>query len=125
AIDHAQGALDFATEIAMAWSVDDVDLGILEEERSVLGENGDAALALEVVGIHHALDNFLVGAENAALAQHSVDKRRFAVVDVRDDSDVANVFTHVAANSADTKIAAETTSSQEILPCSQVRSSKL
>jgi len=35
----------------------------------------------------------LVGAKNAALLQHGVHERGLAMVDVRDDSDVANAQT--------------------------------
>ena len=55
----------------------------------VLGENRDAALALEVGVVHRALGDALVGAERAALVQQRVDERGLAVVDVGDDGDVA------------------------------------
>ena len=55
----------------------------------VLGEDRDAALALEVVVVHRALGDALVGAERAALVQQRVDQRGLAVVDVGDDGDVA------------------------------------
>ena len=96
AIDHAQGALDFAAEVAVAGRVDDIDFGVVEKERGVFGEDGDAALALEVVGIHDALDDGFVGAEDAGLPEHGVDEGGFAVVDVGDDGDVANVLGHGA-----------------------------
>ena len=67
----------------------------MKKERGILGENGDAALAFQVVRVHDALDEFLVGAENAALAQHGVDQSGLAVVDVRDNGDIANVLAHV------------------------------
>ena len=62
----------------------------------VLGQDGDAALALQVVGVEDALAlcSFAL-AELAALAQHLVDQRGLAVVDVGDDGDVANVVTHL------------------------------
>ena len=60
------------------------------EDGRVLGENRDTALALQLVGIHHALDVVFVGTECAALIEHGVDQRGFAVVDVRDDGDIAN-----------------------------------
>ena len=63
------------------WSVV-VDGGVLRQDR-------DAALALELVRVHHALGDPLVGAEDAALVQQRVDQRRLAVVDVGDDGDVA------------------------------------
>ena len=55
----------------------------------VLGQDGDAALALEVVVVHRALGDPLVRAERAALVQQRVDQRGLAVVDVGDDGDVA------------------------------------
>src|ERR1700728_2509529 len=91
AVDDFQGALDFAAEVAVTERIDDVDLGSVVTDAGVLGENGDAALALEVVGIHDAVGHFFVGAEDAALAQHGVDERGFAVIDVRNDGDVARV----------------------------------
>ena len=78
----------------MAGRVHDIDFGFVEKESGVLGENGDAAFALEVVGIHDALDEFLIGAEDAGLAEHGVDESGFAVVDVGDDSDIADILTH-------------------------------
>ena len=56
----------------------------------VLGEDGDAALFFEVVGVHDALGDGLIGAEGAGLTQHGVDERGLAVIDVRDDGDVAD-----------------------------------
>ena len=55
AVDHVEDALDLAAEIGVARRVDDVDAGVLPEDRGGLGEDGDAALALQVVGIHRAL----------------------------------------------------------------------
>ena len=90
AVDHLQGALDFAAEIAVAGRVDNVDLDVVIEDGGVLGQNRDAALALQFVRVHDALDVVLVGAKRAALLQHGVDQRGLAVVDVRDDGDIAN-----------------------------------
>ena len=61
---------------------------------AVLGQDRDAALALEVVAVHHALGHFLVVAEGAALAQQLVDQRGLAMVDVGDDGDVADLAGH-------------------------------
>ena len=76
----------------MAWGVDDVDLHILVLDRAVLGKNGDAALALLIVGVEHALVNLLVLTEHAGGIQHAVDHRGLAVVDVGDNRDIANVL---------------------------------
>ena len=91
AVDHVEDALDLAAEIGVAGRVDDVDAGVLPEDRGRLGEDGDAALALEVVGIHGALGHALVLAEGAGLLQQPVDQRGLAMVDMGDDGDVAKI----------------------------------
>ena len=89
AVDHPQHALDLAAEIGVARRVDDVDVRVAVADRAVLGEDRDPALALEVVGVHHAFGDVLVLRERAGLDQQLVDERRLAVVDVGDDRDVA------------------------------------
>ena len=103
AVDHRQAALDLATEVGVAGGVDDVDddgVAVLvgQVDRGVLGEDGDAALALEVHRVHHAGLRLVVvralalGApEGAGLAEEGVDQGRLAVVDVGDDRHVAQV----------------------------------
>jgi len=76
----------------VAGGVHDVDLDALPPHRRVLGQDGDPPLALERVGIHDALVHLLVGPEGPRLAEHLVDQRRLAVVDVRDDGDIANLL---------------------------------
>ena len=92
AVDHLQDALHLAAEIGVAGSVDDVDVVILVLERGVLGLDRDALFALEVHRVHDALDDGLVGAEGARLAQELVDERGLAVVNVGNDGDVANLL---------------------------------
>ena len=92
AVDHRQPALDLAAEVGVARRVDDVELHAVVADRGVLGEDGDALLALEVHRVHDAVVDVLVGAEGAALPQHRVDQRRLAVVDVGDDGDVAEIL---------------------------------
>ena len=78
-------------------------LHALPSHGGVLREDGDAALALELVRVHHALGHLLVGAEDAGLVQHGVDQRGLAVVDVGDDGDVAEIgtaFRHETAHRA-------------------------
>ena len=78
-------------EIGVAGGVDDVDAGVLPDDRGRLGEDGDAALALEIVRIHHPFGDALVLAEGAGLLEQLVDEGRLAVVDVGDDGDVAEL----------------------------------
>ena len=89
-----EDALDLGAEIGVAGGVDDVDVGGRRRaplDRGAFGEDGDPALFLEVVGIHRPLLDALVVAEGAGLAEELVDERRLAVIDVRDDRDVAQV----------------------------------
>ena len=89
AIHHRQDTLDFTAEVGVAGGVDDVDAGIFPFDRGRFGENGNAALFFDVVGIHHAFHHALVFAERTGLLQKLVNKRRFSMVNVRDDRDVA------------------------------------
>ena len=59
--------------------------------RGAFGQDGDAALALLIVGIHGALGHVLVLAHRAGLLQQLVDQRGLAMVDMGDDGDVADI----------------------------------
>ena len=90
AVDHGQGPLDLAAEVGVARGVDEVDLHVaFHVIDGRLGQDRDAPLALLVVGVHDPVDEGLVGAEDAGGAQHGVDQRGLAVVDVGDEGDVA------------------------------------
>jgi hypothetical protein len=89
AVDQLERALDLATEVGVAGRVDQVDLHVPSTDRSRLGEDGDAALALLVVGVHDPVDDGLVGGEGAGGTQQRIDQGGLAVVDVRDEGDVA------------------------------------
>ena len=91
AVDHGEPALDLAPEVRVAGSVNEVELDAAMAHRRVLGEDRDPALALLVHRVHHAVGELLVRGEHAGLAEHRVDERRLAVVDVGDDRDVADV----------------------------------
>ena len=77
----------------MTRGVDDVDGDVAIFNGRVLGQDGDALLALQVHRVHDAVLDvtllLLVHAESTLLEQHGVDEGRLAVVDVRDDRDVA------------------------------------
>ena len=88
-VDHRERAFDLAPEVRMARRVDDIDQVVAKPHGGVLGEDGDAAFALEIGVVHHALGNLLIGAERAALPQQCVDERGLAVIDVRDDREIA------------------------------------
>ena len=75
----------------MARRVDDVDAVIAVLDGGDLGGDGNAALALLVAAVHdQVLAHFgLVVAEGLGLLEQAVDQRRLAVVDVRDNRDIA------------------------------------
>ncbi len=103
AVDHGECPLDLAAEVGMPGCVDDVQRDvvavarIVPDERRVLREDRDPLLTLEVARVHDALRDLLVRAEGSGLVEHRVDERGLAVVDVRDDRQVADVAaaTHV------------------------------
>ncbi len=91
AVDHGQPTLHLAAEVGVAGRVDDVDLDAAPAHGGVLGQDGDALLALEVAGVHDPVGELLVGAERPGLAQQRVDQGRLAVVDVGHDGHVPDV----------------------------------
>ena len=94
AVDHLQNALDLAGEIGMARGIDDVDLHALVGAGAVLGQNGDAALTLDIAAVHDTLCHDLIVAESAALTQQGIHQRGLAVVNVSDNGDVAQIVTN-------------------------------
>jgi hypothetical protein len=97
-VGHHQRALDLTTEIGVAGGIDDVDLDALVPDAGVLREDGDAALFLEIVRVHHPFGDDLVVSEGAGLAKNEIHERGLAMVDVGDDGDVTEILTrHMAA----------------------------
>ena len=90
-----QRARDFVGEIDVAGSVDEIELISLAVVRGVhhadgVGFDGDAALALEVHGVEHLGLHFARG-EGSGHLQQAVGERGFAMVDMRDDREIADV----------------------------------
>ena len=90
AIDHGEDALHLAAEIGVAGGVDDVELHTLPFHGRALGQDGDAALALEVIAVHGALGHGLVFAEGSGLFEQLIEQCGLAVVNVRDDGEVTH-----------------------------------
>ncbi len=93
-VDHREHALHLAAEVGVSGGVDDVDAVVVPADGGVLGEDGDAALLLQRVGVHHPLDRTEAVAERAGLLQELVDQCGFAMIDMGDDGDVAKGFDH-------------------------------
>ena len=88
AVHHRQRPLDLAAEIGVSGRVDDVDQDVVVVNGGVLGEDGDAAFALEVGVVHDPVGDLLIRPKRPALPQQRVNQRGLAVVDVRDDRHV-------------------------------------
>jgi hypothetical protein len=76
----------------VARGVDDVHLHAAPSHGGVLGQNGDALLALEIARVHDPVGHLLVGAERARLTEQGVDQGRLAVVDVGHNGHISDVF---------------------------------
>ena len=100
-VAHVEDALHLAAEVGVARGVDEVELVPLVADGRVLGHDGDAALALEVVAVHDAGAPGLVLPPDLGLGEHGVDEGRLAVVDVRDDGDIAEERRGVAVAGAE------------------------
>jgi hypothetical protein len=89
AIDHAEDAFDFSTEIGVAWGIDNVNADIVIFEGGVFGFDGDTPFPLEVHGVHHAFGDNLVGAEGTCLAEELIHESGLAVIDVGNDCNIS------------------------------------
>ena len=78
----------------MARGINNVDLDALVGAGAVLGQNGNAALTLDIAAVHDALSHDLIIAECAALTQHCVHQGGLAVVNVSDNGNVAQIVTN-------------------------------
>ena len=98
AVDHRQRTLDFTAEVRVAGGVDDVDVRALPAHGAVLGQDGDATFFFDGVVVHHRVNDFLVFSKGAGLAQQLVHHGGFAVVNVGNDRNIADlVGTHGGA----------------------------
>ena len=91
-IDHAEDTFDLTAEVGVARRVDELDLYALELDGGALRLDGNAALALQVARVHHALGHLLVFPERSRIGQKTVDQGGLPVVDVRDDREVSQIF---------------------------------
>ena len=76
----------------MAGGVHDIDAVIVPFDRGILGQDGNAALALLVIAIHDQFRAFIATVKGAGLTQQLVNHRGFTMVNVGDDGDIAQFF---------------------------------
>src|SRR5208337_2151593 len=99
AVHHLQGALHFAAKIGVPGRVHNIDFDARIKHSRILGEDGDAALAFQIVRVHDALGDGLVVAEGATLSKHGVNQRGLAVVHMGNNGDVANTWVQIENSS--------------------------
>jgi hypothetical protein len=88
---HLQNSFHFTTKVGVAWSINDVDSHAIPHHGNVLGQNGNPAFSLQVIGVQNAGAHLLILAEHAALFNKAIHERSFPVVNVCDDGNIANV----------------------------------
>ena len=76
----------------MPGRIRDIDRDPLVRNGGIFSQNRDAALSLKLIGIHHHLLSLVrLNREGACLLKHRVHQRCFAMVNVRDDGNVAQI----------------------------------
>ena len=90
-VHHGKHALHLAAEIGVPRRVHDVETVVVPLERGGLGQDGDAALPLLVVGVHGALLDLLVVPEGVRALEHGVHEGGLAMVHMGDDGDVTDL----------------------------------
>ena len=88
-VNHRHYAFNFAAEVGVARGIHDVDVVAVPVDGGVFRQNGNTALFLLVVGVHHALVVELVALQGAGLTQEFVYQGGLTMVNVSNDGDVA------------------------------------
>ena len=93
---HLIGEIDVAGRVHQ---IEDIGLSVLGlvVETHRLRLDGDAALALDVHRVEHLLDHVALG-DRAGLLDQPVGERRFAVIDVGDDGEIADIVDVMAGH---------------------------
>src|SRR6266403_3705336 len=92
AIDHLHDPLDLTAEVGVTGRVYDIDTITVPLKRRVLRANRNALLALEIHRVHHALLDLLIRPKSPRLPQELIDQGGLAVVYVRNDGNVTDLF---------------------------------
>ena len=75
----------------MARRIDDIDPRTLPFHRRGLGQNGNPALALQIIAVHRPLADSLIVPEKTRLFEQFIHQSGLAMINVRDDRDIANI----------------------------------
>ena len=91
AISHVEYALDLTAKISVSGSINNIDFNTAIDNGRIFSQDGDSALTLLVVRIHDEFAHLLVLAEDMALLEQAIYQRRFTMVDVSNNGDIANI----------------------------------
>jgi hypothetical protein len=78
----------------MSRCIDDIHHDTVIGDAAVLRENRDTLLALELARVHDPVGHVLVLSKHASLAEHGVDKRGLAMINVCNDRDISEFLTN-------------------------------
>ena len=88
AIDHGEHPLNLAAEVCVPGRVDDVDPVVVPVDGRVFRKDSNAALTLQVIGIHDAIRHSGARPEGSGMLQHLVDQCGLTMIDVSDDRNI-------------------------------------
>ena len=89
AVDHLQNTLHLAAEVSVARGVHNIDLCVAVANGGIFGQNGNAALTLQVIGVHDTIHGLLILPVHTTLLEHFVHQSGLAVVDMGDDGNIS------------------------------------
>ena len=92
AVNHLQNTLYLAAEIGVARSVYNVDFRVAVANGGVFGQDGNAALPLQVVGVHDPVYGLLILPIYTALLEHFVHQGGLAVVNMGNNGNISQFF---------------------------------
>ncbi len=75
----------------MSGSINDIDFNTAISNCRIFCQDGDSAFAFLVIAIHNKFAYVLVLTEDMALLEQAIHQRRFAVVDVGNNGNIADV----------------------------------
>ena len=91
AIDHLQNTLHLAAKVGVAGGIHNVDFYVLIVDGGIFGQDGNAPLPLQVVGVHDPVHGGLILPVNAALLEHLVHQSGLSMVYVGDDGHISQL----------------------------------
>ena len=81
----------------MPGRIDNVDSVVIPLNGGILRQDSNSTLPLLIIGVHDPLGTLTLAIERSRLLQQTVDQGRFAVINVRDNRDIAKILNHFSA----------------------------